>query len=458
MADETLDQLQVYGTGALWQPESPLNYNLKHMPGVKAYLPSFNPEDTHLTQYLSYSYNQGASPSCVWHTISGVMTGNEKIERHGQEIIYNAMEMHRRTGDPNQGRYTGDMLAYSQKNGVLRAAGNQSDFIDTYAFAPKGSFEEFVNTYKAAIAAGYICGIALRLPSVFGRECQGPILGWDTYHEVIGCGYRPTPGQFGSALIKNSWSASWGDNGFGWCPFDLLLWNNYQEGACFINTIIDARDSDITPLPPNPPDPPPPPPPPVRKPVVTGYAGISGQLPYVTPGKQFIIQGTGFAGSNVTVQVGGVPLPLQGATALQLVVTAPATNAGLVQPLVTVDGVPAVGPNLVVTGVVDPTPPNPDPQPPNPPNPDPQPPTPGVLTVTVRAWRLGIYVTVSEGTTPVEAFVTATINGEPLAAMIARTGLNGSPATFPLPRTLRGKVVAIATANDGREGIGTAEV
>ena len=471
-----------YGTGALYRPEDPRNYDMRRLPGVGAILPSLPAEDTHLAQYLGYTYDQGASPSCVWHAISGIQTGNEKIERRGEQLIFDAMAMHLATGPANEGRYTGDMLRIAQDQGTKLAASTKRYRVGSYAFAPKGSQQEFVDTFKAAVVAGYICGVALRLPSNFSAECSGTVMGWNTYHETIACGFRSTPGQFGSLLGKNSWSDRFGDRGFYWIPFDLLLWNNWQEGACFINTITDAIDDDLAPPPnPQPPDPPKP-----KRYVVTatatgtgmdnlrqgmslvasggGYSGnlgITGVQVYddvtppqpgtlavtgysknpVKPGESFNVLGQGFgSGGNVFVSWVGQSLPVTSRTDTSITTTAP-TSEGTAPVVVRVEAAEATGPALTISSGVNP----------------PDPPDPGNLKIDSQVKGSGLYVWVRDAAgVSVAATVTVKVGEIQLMSFNKHTA-NNVPATFLVGRN-HGTAQIQATTDDGIAVSGTAQV
>jgi uncharacterized protein YkwD len=251
-----------FGTGALWRPPDKRDYDMRLLPGVRHFLTVGYPEsDEHLVEHDVYTYNQGASPSCVSHATAGVMTSNEHIERKGELLIFDAMGLHNETGPANQGRYPGDILKVAQDRGVLQTGTSKRRRIGSYAFAPRTTPEEWEATLKAAIAAGHVCMLALRLPSTFGWESGGSLLGWETYHDVKLIAYRRD-----AFLVKNSWGQGWGQQGRGWIPIAFLTQQNFQEMAVIGNTILDAIDDDLAPSPtptptPQPPQPPTPQPP-----------------------------------------------------------------------------------------------------------------------------------------------------------------------------------------------------
>ena len=284
-----------YGTGAIYETPDPRNYRMECVADVQAQLVVGYPDsDEHLLEHVKHIYSQGASPSCVWHAISGQQTINEHIERRGELLIFDAMAMHNATGDPNQGRYTGDMLTIAQNQGTKLAASSKRYKIGSYAFAPKDSPQNWEATIKAAVAAGHPCGLALLLPSNFSWESSGSIVP-NSYHETMIVGYRP------AFLLLNSWGSSWGKNGLGWVPISFLTQSSYQSGYVFANLILDAIDDDLAP---NPPDPPQPPHPSNKRYVLTATATGSG-MDTMKSGGVLVASGGGYTGNlgitNVSV-------------------------------------------------------------------------------------------------------------------------------------------------------------
>jgi|GEM_PF-2716827 len=481
--DDTREQLEVHGTGAIWQPDNPKNYLMGCMADVRAMLAAGYPDrDEHLTPHMQYTYSQGASPSCVWHAISGQQTGNEHIERKGELLIFDAMGMHNQTGDPNQGRYTGDMLKIAQDAGTKLANSSKRYKIGSYAFAPKGSPQEWESTIKAAIAAGHICGLALLLPTSFGWESSGGILP-NSYHEVMIVGYRPD-----AFLIKNSWGDSWGQHGFGWVPISFLTQSNYQNGYVFANTILDAIDDDLAPSPPDPPHPPnpvskryvitatatgsgmdtlrqgtslvasgggytgnlgitnltvyddvtPPEPPTPGKLSVTGYDPST-----VKPGQAFTVIGQGFGSpgsGNLFVSWHGNALQVQSRSNTALFVTAPQAE-GVDVVVVRVEAEQAIGPNLVVSSGDTP----------------PEPPTPGDIQVVLRIYRSGrsIYTEVT-ATGPEDGLADLTWNVggmNPLRVMV-----NGALVRGRLSGVSSGQLVTVTAVLGSHMGSDTESV
>jgi len=456
-----------FGTGMLWKPEDPKNYLMSRMADVQRQLLVGYPDrDETLTQHMQYTYNQGASPSCVWHAISGQQTGNEHIERKGETLIFDAMGMHLATGPANEGRYTGDMLKIAQDQGTKLANSSKKYKIGSYAFAPKDSPQNWEATIKAAIASGHICGLALLLPSNFGWESSGSIVP-NSYHEVMIVGYRPD-----AFLIKNSWGSGWGQNGFGWVPISFLTQSAYQNSYVFANTILDAIDDDLAP---NPPDPPHPPTPVSKRYVVTALArgsgldtlkqgvdltasgggftgnlGISAVQVYddvtppapgtlavtgydpatVKPGANFTIIGQGFgSGGNVFVSWRGQPLSVLSHSDTALFVTAPTTE-GTAPVVVRVEAAEATGPNLTISSGTTP----------------PDPPNPGGLAVVLHIYRSGASV-----------FCDVTVSGPDTA--LADLTWEGAHGMLPVRCMVNGSLVRgrISGASSGQSVTVTAQ-
>jgi hypothetical protein len=150
-----------YGTGALWKPADPRDFDMRRLPGVRELLRVGYPaEHTENQQHVVHTYHQGSTPACVWHTIAGLQTANEHKERRGEKIIFDAMGMHAATGPMDQGRWPQDMLKVAQDTGTKVAGATKRYRVGSYAFAPKSSPEIWVDTMKAALAAGHLCMIA----------------------------------------------------------------------------------------------------------------------------------------------------------------------------------------------------------------------------------------------------------------------------------------------------------
>jgi hypothetical protein len=448
-----------YSTGAIYRAPDPRNYLMSCIPDVQAQLAVGYPDsDEHLKEHCAHIYDQNGTPACTTHFTAGMMTCNEHIERRGEVLVFDAMGLFNETGAPNVGRYTGDILKRAQDVGVVRVGTTKRYRIGSYAFAPTSSAQDWVDTMKAAVAAGHICGLALLLPSTFGWESSGSIVP-NSYHEIAVVGYRPD-----AFLILNSWSASWGRGGFGWVPISFLVQSGFQNGYVFGNTILDAIDDDLAPNPPNPPEPPQPPQPPqpvVKRYVVTavatgqgmdtlqkgtplaasggGYAGnlaITGVQVYddttpptpgtltvtgydptsVKPGMNFTIIGTGFgSGGNLFVSWRGESLVVHSRSDTALFVRGPASE-GTAVVVVRVEASEANGPSLTISAGDTP--------------PDPPEPTPGALRCANRS-GVGFGLIVGRRTSmPGHRVAASTANLEFHCRRWGSTAMPGIPATF----------------------------
>jgi hypothetical protein len=410
-----------FATGALWRPADVRNFDMRRLPGVARLLRVGYPaNDEHLKEHVWTTYNQGNSPSCVCHMTAGLMSTNEHIERNGQQMLFDAMALHLETGPAGQGRFPGDILKVAQERGVALAGSSKRYRIGSYAYAPTTSPEEWVDTMKAAIASGHVCGIASRLWSNFGAETSGNLLGGETYHEYMLCGYRSTPGVFGSGLIKNSWGSGWSSNGFAWVPFELMVMQNFQDRYLIGNTVIDAIDDDLNPQPqpdpqpqPNPQPNPQPQPQPQPSRVKVYALAAGGGLEMLHADLALSASGGGFQGT------------------------------------------------LTVERVDRDTQPQPDPQPNPNPQPDPQPqpePTPGDLTVMPRlfasrgGYNLFVYVT-----GPVEGAAVVTVQSTAQVWIVRNQAtLDGRlPATAAVRGATAGTTVRCIAEAGGLRGEAT---
>lgn len=93
-----------------------------------------------------------------------------------------------------------------------------------------------LKTVRAFLAAGFPCAFGFSVPS--SLSCDSDIPYRPTYdfvrggQAVVAVGYddRRLRATRGALLVRNSWGASWGDNGHGWLPYAYV---EEQLASCF---------------------------------------------------------------------------------------------------------------------------------------------------------------------------------------------------------------------------------
>lgn len=275
-----------WGTGAIPLEPDSRDYEMHRIPRVARKMdPGLGelPSACSLQGMVGDVMQQGKLPACVAYSTAAMKAVHEMREL-GRWLTFDAMTCyHDCGGDGRNGVPTRAVLQYAQDRGLPVLSSAERYRIGSYAFAPQ---DGWVDTLKAAIAAGQPCVIATLLPEQFGWESSGQAT--KAYHQMLLVGYDAE-----HAILLNSWGKEWGRDGFGRLRWDYLTANNFQGGLCYAYTAIDAIDEGLAPTPaPEPAPPPPPKPPPFQ---VSGYIGNIQQVPAVRSGALIQIVGDGFA-------------------------------------------------------------------------------------------------------------------------------------------------------------------
>lgn len=442
------------GTGALKLHFDPKDFDLRSDPKVAAKLPTAAPPNGDILNFiLGPPDNQGASPACVAFSTGNGSSIDEAAVANIWESYDCAALYIEAGGNGTNGVDTRVVLDIAVKQGIPYAGGRRK-VIGSYAFVPQqlGIWRE---TIKASILAGQPVTLALLLPIPFGWN-SGTVRS-SGYHQVIVCGWMTDAQGVEWWIVFNSWGPGWPGEAGSPKPGVGRVRCDYIEADGFQNSYAYAYGTQRVAIPnPTPVPTPTPLPTPTPTPIiVSGYTGTA-LLPSVRAGSAFVIQGSGFAGGNLTVQMGGQPLVANRGSDASIVCTAPA-QAIVSAVQVRVEGSQADGPLLAVTPSVSPTPaPTPIPTP----TPDPIP-TPGGLLVQVPVHRysdtfLGVWAYVSDATThqPVVAQITGMVGSVALAPRETAVTSWSLKGDFAGPQA----VTISAKTADGRTGTGQATV
>lgn len=226
------------------------------------------PDKVDLRQWCSEIQDQGKLGSCTAHAAAGIIEYFERrsfskdISASRLFIYKNARNLRKVTGD--KGAYLRDTMAALVICGVPSESyweytDNDSDFDrepSSFIYAVADNYEalqyfchdslgtsqssaEVLSSVKRYLVAG--------IPSMFGfygfsSFIQSDIPGGIPYpgldeqaqwgHAIVAVGYDDTikiknikynQETTGALLIRNSWGSNWGDQGYGWLPYDYVL-------------------------------------------------------------------------------------------------------------------------------------------------------------------------------------------------------------------------------------------
>ncbi len=270
---ELLEKKETVGTG--WLPPLPdlRDYTAEH-PAIKDMAKKLGltgkklslPATVDLRQWCSPIENQLNLGSCTAHAGMGIV---EYFERraHGSYIDGSRLFLYKTTRNLMQ--VTGDTGAWLRNvMGALRLCGvpaekywpyNVPDFDKeppSFVYAVADNYEALVyfchdpqhaNVPTATVLSTVKLFLTAGIPSMFGfwgfpsfnntnvkggipYPCPGESVQWG--HAIVVVGYddskkirntKCNKETKGALLIRNSWGTSWGDNGYGWLPYDYVL-------------------------------------------------------------------------------------------------------------------------------------------------------------------------------------------------------------------------------------------
>ncbi|ASQ89625.1 cysteine protease [Prosthecochloris sp. GSB1] len=246
---------------------------LKLKQGVKS-LKSAVPDKADLREWCSPVENQGAIGSCTAHAASGVI---EYFQRRAYEEHLEASRLFIYKTTRNLMGVTGDTGGWLRNTmGALVLCGVplekyweytdvDPDFDEepsSFVYAVADNFEALkyfchdplgANVEKTAVLESVKSFIAAGVPSMFGFfgfpsfsetaedggipfPCENEQAEWG--HAIVAVGYddkkelgNPRCGRKtkGALLIRNSWGKEWGENGYGWLPYEYVLQGLAQD-------------------------------------------------------------------------------------------------------------------------------------------------------------------------------------------------------------------------------------
>jgi C1A family cysteine protease len=217
------------------------------------------PASVDLTPHCPPVYDQGQLGSCTGNGISAVLEYDEILQGEGTvtpsrlQLYYDERELEG-TVDQDSGAQIRDGIKCAATNGVAPESLWPYD-ISKFAEKPPASVYTEAAKHKAVsyqrivpgAGAPFRTALASGRPVVFGfavpesfedgswdpasdapLPLPGPAEGFVGGHCVVAVGYRSSPTL--QIRVRNSWSASWGDNGYCWFSGDWFSAGSLSEG------------------------------------------------------------------------------------------------------------------------------------------------------------------------------------------------------------------------------------
>ena len=225
-------------------------------PIIDTIKPNHDKEIVDLRKYFSDVKNQGRQSSCLAFTLSAMMEYVLKIRNSETKDFSEAFLYYRsreKIGEENLDN--GSRFKYAieclQNDGLClekympydeldyRTPPCQSAIDDAlfYKIKKVNSLNLELNDFRRVLQKGFPIAISVNMYSSFGNGKNGIVPMPSTReksggsHAMVIVGYNDNLKHF---IVRNSWGASFGDNGYCYMPYDYVINPNYTNFACIL--------------------------------------------------------------------------------------------------------------------------------------------------------------------------------------------------------------------------------
>lgn len=213
-----------------------------------------------IPEHTPVSY-QGSLGSCVANSVGDlieIVLGLENpanvVQISRLHLYWNARSYTHDT-DKDEGTYIRNAIDSLRTLGVCRESTWPYDVSKVFAQPPLSAYKESldnkieayyrivgmnqsrVDGVEAAIRANHPVTIATAVDNAFigyrgGGKVWSPPTSWAGFHAMIVVGVRLSKTGRREFLLRNSWGAGWGDNGYCWVDEDYVGWNQSEDFWC----------------------------------------------------------------------------------------------------------------------------------------------------------------------------------------------------------------------------------